>query len=239
MFRRRARTRFAAKGLLVLGAAVLSLVGATQTQAKDLVMTFTGTANSITDSTNLFGLAPGVTEATFTDRFTFDLDAPGVFSFPGEIFGGSNFGLPTPLVSSSLTINGHTVAFQGGASDEAFYGPLSAGPGVQGFIGFGPSGKLYFNNAILYADPPADLGVPFSATGVGEGSFMICESIDNCNFDTNIIAGFLAPTSYTATISSGVPEPAAWETMLAGFTAVGGALRLVRRSQRRGAAAPA
>jgi len=239
MSRRRVRMKAAAKRLLLLGAAALSLVGAAQAQAGNLVMTFTGTANSITDSTGLFGLAPGVTQAAFTDRFTFNLDTPGAFSIPGEIFGGSNFGVPTPLVSSSLTINGQTVAFQGGAGDEAFYGPLSGGPGVQGFIGFGPSGKLYFNNAILYADAPANLDTQFSATGSGEGSFMICASIANCNFSTNIIAGFLAPTAYTAAISSGVPEPAAWEAMLAGFAAVGGAIRLVRRPRWRRAAAAA
>jgi hypothetical protein len=199
-------------------------------------MTFTGTANSITDSTDLFGLAPGVTEAAFTDQFTFNLDTPGAFRIPGEIFGGSNSGIPTPLVSSSLTINGHTVAFQGGASDEAFYGPLSGAPGVQGTIEFGPSGKVYFNDAILFADPPSDLDTPFSATGTGEGSFMICESLANCNFATNTIAGFLAPTAYTATLSSGVPEPGAWEVMLAGCAAIGGTIRLTRRSQRRGAA---
>jgi hypothetical protein len=220
--------------IFVGGMLVVGLLAARPAAGSELVMTFSGTVSSVTDSTNLFGLAPGVTSATFSDTFTFDLSNPGRSTGPGydELYGGLDFGTVSPLIDSRLTINGHTIDFPGGASDEAYYGPLSSSAGMQAFIGPRPTGTQYFDNIILLATPLSNLDTPGSASGSGFGNFYICEPPGNlCNSDVNIAAGNFSPTEFTATISSGAPEPTAWALLLLGLGAVGGMARAPRRKR--------
>jgi|GEM_PF-4066139 len=219
----------AVRRLACIGAMATGVMVAEGASAAQLVMTFTGTATSIADPTNMLGLAPGVTSAAFVDTFTFDLSTPGAFTTPTQVFGGSNFGIPSPLVGSKLTINGHTVDFLGGHGDQAYYGPLSSGPGVEAFLGPGFTGPYYFNHVVLTTALATTLDVPFSASGTGLGSFQICPSAASCSTVSQLLAGDFSPATYVAKISSPALEPATWALSVLGLGVAGAAMRRARR----------
>ncbi len=214
--------------LACIGAMAAGVLFAQEASATQLVMTFTGTATSIADPTNMLGLAPGVTSAAFVDKFTFDLSTPGAFSTPTQTFGGSNFGIPSPLVGSELTINGHTINFLGGHSDQAYYGPMSSGLGVEAFLGPGFTGPYYFNHVVLTTALATTLDVPFSAPGVGLGGFQICPDAASCSTVSQLLAGNFSPATYEARIPASAPEPATWALSVLGLGLAGAAMRRAR-----------
>jgi hypothetical protein len=203
---------------LVAGGILAACFSVQSAMASQLLMTYKGTATSISDPGNIFGLAPGVTSASFADTFTFDLNNPGRVTTAtyDELYGGSNFGTVTPLIDSALTINGHSVKMQYVNAGEVFYGLLNQGIAAQAII-FGPNANDY-DNIVLLTVVPKNLDAPFSASGTGFGYF-----------GTDATSGNLSPTSITATIvPASVPEPASWLMVLAGFAFLGFILRSAR-----------
>jgi hypothetical protein len=216
------RPKAAATTLVTCGL-LAACVWAQGASASDLLLTYKGTANAIIDPGGAFGLASDVTSASFTDQFIFDLDNPGRVTTPtyDELYGGSNFGTATPLVSSVLTINGRSISMNYVNAGQIYYGMLNQGIAAQAII-FGPDPND-FDNVVLLTDVPSSIDTPFSGTGSGFGYF-----------GTDTTSGNLSPVSVTASL---VPEPAGWIMMLTGVAGLGAAVRTSRRKAV-GAASP-
>lgn len=222
----------------ILAAAVFAsaAIAASAASAGTLTVTYTCTATDIIDPTGLLGLSPGVTSAAFVDTYVYDLSKGGRVTCCGfdEVYGGSNFGLSSPLVDSTLTINGTKVDFPGGSGDQAFYQQGAYAESYSDLLNPGPGGWL-FNFVHMYANAPAGFETAFSDSGTGYGNFFICDPAF-CNVDTYELAGDFSPTGIKTTFSSGAPEPASWGLMIVGFGGLGGALRRRQRLPRREAA---
>lgn len=136
-------------GVLAIAAALLAQAGAAV--AGGVVVTFTGTVQQGVDATGLFG-APGqdLTGDAFTSQYLF-LNYRGqhtLFSGLAETQqGGAWFGLPTPLVSSSLTIAGVTATVQGDS-----LAALNVGRPAPALVLYSASAD-HTDSTIIYAPP--------------------------------------------------------------------------------------
>lgn len=183
--------------------------------------------------------SPDLFDASFVDVFSFDL-SKGVINLydtgglpETQLLGGSVFGLPTPLISSVLTINGHSVMFSGDAT-----GQYDNRQGVLSSTfaeSFDASNVYDFNIVGMGVNAPASLSQPYSGDAFTPdnygGSFSICKYTEfapgelACLQGDETLNGFLTPETVTVTVSGGVPEPASWLLMLAGFGGLGAELR--------------
>ncbi len=95
--------------------------------AATMTATYRGAVSDSWDHANLFGAGTergALNGLHFTARYIFDTETPGAIrtTEPGydSISGGSYWGSPSPMRSSSLTMNGHTLQvsakYEGGAS---------------------------------------------------------------------------------------------------------------------------
>jgi hypothetical protein len=212
------------------GACALMLAVAEPASATNLIsVTYTGIASEILDPTGLFGAPRMNFSAAYVSTYLFDLDKGQHTSTPtyDQVYGGSAFGVESPLLESTLTIDGHTVHFGGGGGDQQFNQ-------THGFTesyasDFGLSGVWSYNFENIHFDAPYLLTSTFSALGSGEGAFHICQSqAGGCAPVPVILQGTLAPQ--TISVSAAVPEPGAWALMIAGFGLTGAVLRGRRRS---------
>jgi hypothetical protein len=205
------------------------LLGATAAGASNLIhVTYTGQATDVQDLNGLFGAPGSFTSTNYTADYVFDLDVGQRWSNSDfdEILGGSAFGAPTPLVSSSLTMNGHTVSFVGdytgqelnqvGAFTESY--AISRTGGTNAFL---------FNQ--LHFDAPYAVETTFTAAGSGWGAFYICPDGPNgcAAGQPETLKGWLAPVSMTVTA---IPEPGTWALAIVGMGMAGSALRRRRRA---------
>ena len=214
---------------ILAAAGVLALCSPPAWSNPIATVTYRGTATSIQDSTDFFGLAPGITEASYTDTFVFDL-ARGthVTNQPwDQVYGGGAWNTSSPLLKSELTINGHTVVFSGGYGDEDYI--------QQGYLAdayaddYQPQNDFWaLNYQIIFVNGPALLTTPFSVTGEGRGSFFVCRPISACGGTGYVAYGDFSPASIDVSFKDGVPEPAVWSMMLVGLAGLGGAIRSQR-----------
>ena len=223
------------RNLLAAGALVLGLLAAQSAWASNIMITYTGTATDITDPNDFFNLGDGVTSASFSNTYVFNLanGYRGNCCGADYIYGGTDWGTISPVVDATLTINGNTINLPVGLDDEVYYQP---GDYAQASISTIGSVNWTFSTITFDGAVPSSLGTPFSATGTGNGYFFIC-ALDApvCNSEINTAAANFSPTSVVATISpSATPEPGTWALMLAGVGGVGGALRYGRRRQAAG-----
>jgi hypothetical protein len=217
--------------------AVAALVSTSSDAFADIVTeTFTGTARG-TDTAGYFGTPgaylPGTT--TYTATYVFNTNLPGAFNYfdnGGNIFfarGGTFYSAPTPSISASLTINGHTFTEIDAGS---YVGDL-----VTSDLSFGhfettggasvANGQNFYND-IYTQDPsapvPTSLNSPFSynynpvGSAGNDGAFSI--GGDNLTF---------LPS--TVVLADAVPELSTWAMMVLGFCALG--LLAYRRKKRR------
>jgi len=233
--------KFSARFAASLGALALAsgMIAAGSAAAGTVTITYSGTADGINDPGDLFGLGPSVTSGAFVDTFVFDLSLGARSSCCGgadEILGGSDWGTSSPLISSVLTINGHSVNFSGSSTGEAYYQPGVFAEATSWYVPGGASDTSRIH-LIFGADTvPAAFETSFSGTWNGgqDGDyFSVCGPSQSCNSTDSTLFGNLHPTSIVATFSDGVaavPEPATWALMLFGVSAVGAGLRFNRRS---------
>lgn len=204
------------------------LVGATAASASNLIhVTYTGQATDVQDLNGLFGAPGSFTSASYTADYVFDLDVGLRFSEPSydQILGGPPWGAPTPLVSSSLTMNGHTVAFAGDYAGQQL-NQVGALVTSTADSRVGQTWTFLFNR--LDFNAPYDLGTSFTATGSGWGGFHICNLGQNgCLAEPERLRGLLSPVSMTVTA---IPEPGTWALAILGLGMAGSALRRRRRA---------
>jgi hypothetical protein len=212
------------------GACALMMAVAEPASAANLIrVTYTGIASNILDPTGLFGAPRMNFSAEYVSTYLFDLDAGNHISTASydQVFGGTAFGVESPLLDSTMTIDGHTVHFGGGGGDQQLN---QAHAFTESYASdFGLTGLWSYNFEIIHFDAPYLLTSTFSAAGSGEGEFHICQSqVGGCASVPVILQGSLAPQ--TISVATGVPEPGVWALMIAGFGLTGVALRGRRRS---------
>jgi len=219
--------------------AALALALSTAARAEIVQITYTGyvKADSTPDSMGLFG-APGASLAgdTYTAVYTIN-DAQGMSATDGSTFSVVAGSGATPAVTEVLTISG--VSFDEMLGTASFgeqvrvYGHVFPIPVFGGLTG--PIYGLYSivngahdlssGNGIVSNNPITssyDYHQPMTyitqSTDTSLGTFQDCSSSGpSCDG--------LELYSATVQVIDVVPEPAAWALMLAGFGAVGAALR--------------
>jgi hypothetical protein len=212
-------------------------------------VTYTGQATNIFDPTGLFG-APSsdLFSAAFVNVFTVDLSKGQLnhYNFGGiaedQLLGGSFYGALTPIVSSTLSINGHTVGFAGdrvGQEDnrEGVFVNSAASSGALG----GESGLATQIFTTIETDAPLSLFEEYTGTATPQfgygGGFGICHltatsaNTSGCFPESNILQGMLTAQTVTIRIADAgsVPEPGTWALMLVGAACVGATLRLRKK----------
>jgi hypothetical protein len=114
-------------GVLVLA---ISAIFSTAASADIVTVIYTGTAQ-IVDLSGLFGIPGSNVSDNFTATYVFDTNFPGAGQFNNgvqfETFGGTAYPLPNPLVSASLTVDGHTFTSTGSVNSELATTSRSAG----------------------------------------------------------------------------------------------------------------
>jgi hypothetical protein len=155
------------------------------------IVTYTGQVTQLNDSAGLFGLNGTGLTASYSDRYTFDLSKGTHITCCGydQVYGGTDFSEPSPLLDSKLTINGHTVDFPGGAGDQQLNG---AGNADSFSNNFPPGGLQNIQNITTSAAVPS-LTTSFNGTGSGSGFFVDCSDPTFCNFGNALASGFFDP----------------------------------------------
>jgi hypothetical protein len=205
---------------------------------------YSGTLSGGYDATGVFGgINPDMTGLGFVATFVFDpalagfrTTTPGVSDYAA---GGTGFGNGSPMISAAIKINGVTKSFYEYFNASAFTSinsNVGMSTGIYADIGTinvyqGINLNAYFNTA------PASFNEDFgtvAATGNGSAiistyDYILAATTEEASFGFN-------PTmtvSYGIPVAPGVPEPASWALMIAGFGLVGA----MRRRQRAAIAA--
>lgn len=206
--------------------AMLMLAG-TAAQGSVVEYTFTGTVGGEQDNAGLFG--PPGTETLTGDTYTatFEVNVSGASSVNGnqDVTGGTDSGTPSPILSDTLTINGHTVSGIGGYIDSA---------SVQAGAQFEVSASAANRTWLVFSVSGQSAGLPFqslsapltySVNGDAVGSFYLFDSTGQIAED--VIN--LNPTEVTISPAP-VPLPAAIWLMLGGLGCCGVFVRIKRRA---------
>jgi len=246
------------RGTVAAGVVGLSLLVASTTASAEIrILTFEGTVSSGIDGANEFGLAGGsLYNMPYVQNFTYDTTKGVHLSLltGDELFGGPTSFLQSPILSSTITINGITRELGGDNNADLLFGYIAyfMGPiGITvttGHSEFTPDGAIYTMQkaGIILDSPPTPsltnvFSTPLSGTvyspnsrftmnySANDGSFM--QSSGDLN-PTSVMISALPPSGDPGQGSgsggpetAGVPEPASWAMLVAGFGLAGSALR--------------
>ena len=199
----------------LLGSAALAL--AAPASADMVTFAYYGRITDGFDTTGVFGAAnTDLTGDAIRAVFVFDTSLGERGTIAGttdSVVGGTQVpGSPaTPLVSATITINGHNLSIGGDLLGSALTnaGVFNASEAVGSLTDF-------VDAFVDTPDAPASLDTPFSPHGSGGGSF---------NIDSLSALG----VQQTATADFAIPEPATWAILLTGFAGIGAAMRERRR----------
>ena len=211
-------------GALVIGA----LLGVTSLTAAPIVVTWTGTVGSGIDDVSVFGLGTGADLAGIAFTAVYQVDplggsqviVPGFASLTGGTFTGP---FSSPLLLSSLTINGNTYnfgsAYFGGYRRDATTGRSEIYTEAQQQPGGGIDQlfltEFRFDNSIPFTGLTESLAIAVN----GRGSFQAFTS-----GGTRLFTGSFLPTFVTietpTTPTGAVPEPGTAALLLPALGAV-------------------
>lgn len=207
--------------VLTLTAAVLGLAICAPAQAKVVKVVHEGMVEFGDGAAQLFGAAnSSLVGMHVLSIYEFDLDRGDRFDGPTSAYveGGSNFGFPGPLLSSSIRINGVTLDLDGAlasryaASDEFEITSLTAWP---------DGGTIRHENSALIDFQGLDYEY-FGGFGGTGGRLLYTGGPGGADIQW-------ATMAYTVTeIPSAIPEPGAWALMILGFGLTGATLRGAR-----------
>lgn len=193
-------------------------------KAEIITATFTGAVSLVINPTGMFSrVAPG---NSWKSVYVFNSNEGYTYrnAHVAELSGGSYDGVPSPLVSATLSINGITVAV--GGSYESILGVTPAQSAYDATADV--TEEEYLENFIV--------APPYSFHSIG-GPFSYTDSVDTVVDDADTAFGLLFD-EYTAgsaeyisasltnlTVSSGpapiIPEAATWVMTLLGFAPLG------------------
>jgi hypothetical protein len=219
----------------IFGCVVVTLGFTGTAQAVTINVEAIGTFTDGTDQTGVFGAAgTNLTGLSVVMDYQFDTTLGTTHVSPGftEILGGSSYGTTTPLITSTVTVEGTSVSISGVSYswmvDHNLGGTIvhqyvTAESGTTGSAIFLSSGS---------GSIPDSLTTPFSATfpaggsnGNANGEFVIGRSgvVDGHFVSQNASGGFNISeiTVNNGPILSAVPEPSTWAMMLLGFAGIG------------------
>jgi hypothetical protein len=226
--------KFLGAAAAMSGLGLVSALGFVSPASATIVsVVYTGTVTSGSDMTGMFGPAGGdLAGDSYVARYVFDTTRGFTYASATNnyAYGGSGYGNASPAVSASVTIAGHSASISGAYASQIF-GYNSGGFSEQ----YHDARDLFFNGAI-YVDNQSQnyiynhtATLPASITGtftynVGPNDTFYA-SVNFNTFDYNLAAYSQYAYAYaslsTLTVSSGVPEPSTWATMLLGFGALG------------------
>ena len=241
---------------LTSGLLALALfAGASPAFADIRVLTFEGVVQSGSDGANQFGIGGGsLANLPYVQNFTYDTSGGvHISTFLGDqLFGGSIYGIASPILSSSITINGVTHEIGGADNGDLLFGYLGAfgGPkGIKvlsqqsqstptGFISAGQNAQM-----ILNPSPAFSLTDVFSSPLTGDSDPALNGFVISVSYFAGpggfLSFGTLKPSTVLLSLpgatggqgpGSGpgvgaVPEPASWAMMIAGFGLTGTMMR--------------
>ena len=214
--------------------AVLGLGFTTPAYSATVSVTYTGTATG-TDLRNTLGLGNVFSIAPFVSNYLFDTTKGAIHNSPTQNYTVGS-GINSPLISSSITINGHTIQTSGGNLGELYV--LSDGIVYQIATYAEYSNivnniyivdKLDMGGVINNSSASSSLTGPFDGAINGNGLFGYYRANATLqNIFTNINAD-LTIQHVTIGIVGGVPEASSWTMMIVGFGIAGMAFRYRRR----------
>jgi PEP-CTERM motif len=201
---------------------------ATSASASIVDVTYTGMVSGGADPAGAFGLAgANIVGDSYVAYYRINTSLPGT---PGSsttsatvnsTAGGSGVGNTSPILSSTVTINGVTVSVGGswygytyGENDGGAAGDLSE---QQQFASNSSCGCEVMQNFIYNYDGtlPASISTPFNYTIVPtDHQFAYFQSPAD-----GVIYGNL--TTLDVTVEGAVPEPSTWAMMILGFAGIG------------------
>jgi hypothetical protein len=248
--------------ILSAALATAGLLGfASQAAASGFILTFQGVVSTGSDDTNIFGLGSGASLVGqgISESFVVDYAGGGNHNIAGAPYFRDNIG-GTGFITSAVTINGVTtsVGSETGIDDRTDYhlDPACSGnpncksgfsefTGDESFVntpGFLESWNTFggdFGQNLNY-HPSLALGPPvFTAADNLDffGSFTISHELFDQTHGVPVFdyetTGMFTADRVTITTFGGVPEPAGWALMIAGFGATGAALRRRRSAMAR------
>jgi hypothetical protein len=199
---------------LLIACSAIAFVS-TAASAAIVTETFTGKATGF-DTYGFFGTAnTALNNAAFTATYVFDTSNVGPGFGPGsqDIYGGSAYPLPNPLISAALVINGHTFSSNGSSSSELMVRNFAA---FDAYTFVGDTSNRFFYTSIFStnanAPSPSSVNSPFSYSFQGgdlNSGFFV--------FDGEL----LNLSSTTVTLAAAAPEPSTWAMMILGFASIG------------------
>ena len=213
--------------------------------ATTILITYTGTVKDGFDAVGLFGDPGTLTNDSFTSVYTLTYPTPGAAettSTPGmhEIYGGTGYNQPlTSPLSGQLTINGHTVSFDGKISgDHSLFSPAYFTGNYNGnfseiFDRVYSDSNTYLTNTVRSASGDnfisslnfADtLNHTVTSSDDAYGYFQLPSDGEGFSAYAHFVNSAVSVQSISA-----VPEPATWGMMIFGFGIAGATLRARRR----------
>ena len=223
-----------------LGLCVPLLVAGARVQAATIDYRVTGVVFSGDDQSGVF-VAPGdsIVGKDFTAEYIFDDEKGSRFKVaPSYDDLYSSAGKSDPLLSASLTINGHSFFFNGLQSSNLYVNSLGHETGAAAFDA-ATSSQVYnysflaTNNSVPTA--PSSLDEPFNGPATGLSDFPADDFqiayMDAVTGETVTSTGTLDVEFVSSTVSD-APEPAVWASMMAGVALMGAMLARRRRPLR-------
>jgi hypothetical protein len=219
---------------LAVAVAASGLLAAMPAAAVVKIAKYTGTVAYGFDQTGVFA-APGsdLTGYSWVATYTYD-KALGGYQFTDGVnydnsYGGPGYGIAgSPVLSSTITINGVTRSLPGAWAGYAYTGTY---PFVQHYNqDYSDDGITYisnYNNNYSYvAGTPASLDQNFGpvASAISYG-YTQWEAFDYTTSTYTEYAYASMSTDAVYSVGNAVPEPASWALMITGFGLVGAAVR--------------
>ncbi len=203
--------------LVSIAAGVAMLGGVSQASAAIMDVTYTGTVSLGTDILGVFGTAwTSLVGSSWVATYTFDTSL-GVSDFNG-VKGGSKYGNTSPVLSSTITINGVGKAVDG-SYDGVDYAHNNGTTSDQRHLAENSSSVQteYLENFIQSGSLPASITTPFTytvdANATAYGSYRL-------NGGSEWISAKLATLTVSEHVAA-VPEPSTWAMLLLGFGGIG------------------
>jgi hypothetical protein len=206
---------------MIAAAPLWVILSVNPVEATVVYVTYTGTISSGSDPGGVFGQAGSLNGKSFEVSYVFDTGTAGSFSVtnPTEnfAFGGTNFGVPSPLVDPAvLTIGGVSINIRGNSVGEIQ--GINQGPGAfseQLHRAYDTNGSVVENSIFNYSGGlPASITTPFvyqvTSSDGGSSDFSAFGASGNMSVDTLTIS------------LSAVPwHPSIWAEMIFGFLGLG------------------
>lgn len=229
---------------MMVMAAALATFGCGAAQAASVTYVFRGTVHDSSNNTGVFGRtgASSLDGLPYVARFTVTLPTPGVdiqqtSSFI-QVTGGDYYGVASP-VYGTLTINGITLSAGNYISqvtvfNDNFFSSYEAltlrvqhylpTPQVRQSNYFILSAQSYNGGLISGPDPLNALETYNAGPHYGTGYFQWNDETPGGQ-PLNNATGSLSVEQVSVLTAPGVPEPASWALLIAGFGLTGAALR--------------